>query len=224
MAVAVVHNPEILILDEPTSGVDPVARDDFWQLLIELSREQGVTIFISTHFMDEAARCDRISLMHAGRILASNTPAGLCETRQAETLEEAFIGYLEEAVAKSSSASTPPAALPVTQGADDDESALAARPTAHKNTAKTSFSLLRLFGYAHREALELWRDRIRLTFALLGSIILMFILGYGITFDVEDLSFAVLDQDQTAQSRDYIQNIAGSRYFIQRADIKSPAN
>lgn len=223
LAVAVVHNPEILILDEPTSGVDPVARDDFWQLLIELSREQGVTIFISTHFMDEAARCDRISLMHAGRILASNTPAGLCETRQAETLEEAFIGYLEEAVAKSSSASTPPAALPVTQGADDDESALAARPTAHKNTAKTSFSLLRLFGYAHREALELWRDRIRLTFALLGSIILMFILGYGITFDVEDLSFAVLDQDQTAQSRDYIQNIAGSRYFIQRADIKSPA-
>ncbi len=63
--MAVVHEPQLLILDEPTSGVDPIARDDFWRLLVELSREQGVTIFISTHFMNEAERCDRISLMHA---------------------------------------------------------------------------------------------------------------------------------------------------------------
>ncbi|HCM05213.1 MAG TPA: multidrug ABC transporter ATP-binding protein, partial [Oceanospirillales bacterium] len=216
LAVAVVHSPEILILDEPTSGVDPVARDDFWKLLIELSREQGVTIFISTHFMDEAARCDRISLMHAGKILASDTPAALCEIRNVETLEEAFIIYLEEAVAQSS---TP--VVQVTQ--DDDTHSLAAIPSGQENNANTSFSLLRLFGYAHREALELWRDSIRLTFALLGSIILMLILGYGITFDVEDLSFAVFDQDQTPESRDYIRNMAGSRYFIQKEDIHSPA-
>ncbi len=101
LAVAVVHDPDILILDEPTSGVDPVARDDFWKLLIELSRNQGVTIFISTHFMDEAARCDRISLMHAGKVLASDTPAALRESRNADTLEEAFIAYLEQAVMES---------------------------------------------------------------------------------------------------------------------------
>ncbi|HAJ11634.1 MAG TPA: multidrug ABC transporter ATP-binding protein, partial [Comamonadaceae bacterium] len=65
LAVAMVHEPELLILDEPTSGVDPVARDNFWRLLIELSRRDRVTIFISTHFMNEAERCDRISLMHA---------------------------------------------------------------------------------------------------------------------------------------------------------------
>ena len=218
LAVAVVHNPEMLILDEPTSGVDPVARDDFWELLIELSRDQGVTIFISTHFMDEAARCDRISLMHAGKILASDTPDALCKIRGVDTLEDAFIAYLEEAVAKST------VELPTSSTVQNDESqTLPAIPTTHKSNANSSFSLLRLFGYAHREALELWRDRIRLTFALLGSIILMFILGYGITFDVEDLSFAVLDQDQTPESRDYIQNMAGSRYFIQKADIKSPA-
>ena len=216
LAVAVVHSPEILILDEPTSGVDPVARDDFWKLLIELSREQGVTIFISTHFMDEAARCDRISLMHAGKILASDTPAALCKIRDVETLEEAFIIYLEEAVAQSSSL-----AVQVTQ--DDDAQSLGAIPSGRKSNSNTSFSLLRLFGYAHREALELWRDSIRLTFALLGSIILMLILGYGITFDVEDLSFAVFDQDQTPESRDYIRNMAGSRYFIQKEDIHSPA-
>ena len=60
----------MLILDEPTSGVDPVARDSFWRTLISLSREDGVTIFLSTHFMNAGERCDRISLMHAGKVLA----------------------------------------------------------------------------------------------------------------------------------------------------------
>ncbi len=71
LAVAVIHRPEMLILDEPTSGVDPVARDMFWQLMVDLSRQDKVTIFISTHFMNEAERCDRMSLMHAGKVLAS---------------------------------------------------------------------------------------------------------------------------------------------------------
>ena len=98
LAVAIVHGPEILILDEPTSGVDPMERDRFWSLLIDLSRNQGVTIFVSTHFMNEAARCDRISLMDSGRVLATDTPAGLVASRGAKTLEDAFIGYLEETI------------------------------------------------------------------------------------------------------------------------------
>jgi len=101
LAVAIIHEPEILILDEPTSGVDPLARDGFWEILIDLARNRGVTIFISTHFMNEAARCDRISLMHAGRVLASDTPAALIAAKGAGTLEEAFIAYLEEAPATS---------------------------------------------------------------------------------------------------------------------------
>src|SRR5439155_1094729 len=87
LAVAVIHNPDVLILDEPTSGVDPVARDGFWELLIDLSRRQGVTIFITTHFMNEAMRCDRISLMNAGKVLAQDTPAQIIRSRQAKTLE-----------------------------------------------------------------------------------------------------------------------------------------
>ena len=87
----------MLILDEPTSGVDPLARDAFWELLIDLSRNQGVTIFVSTHFMNEAERCDRISLMDSGRVLATDTPANLVRARGVATLEDAFIGYLEEA-------------------------------------------------------------------------------------------------------------------------------
>jgi ribosome-dependent ATPase len=96
LAVAIVHQPEMLILDEPTSGVDPLARDQFWELLIDLSRREGVTIFVSTHFMNEAERCDRISLMNAGRVLATDTPAGLVRQSNARNLEEAFITLLEQ--------------------------------------------------------------------------------------------------------------------------------
>ncbi|WMJ66693.1 ATP-binding cassette domain-containing protein [Klebsiella variicola] len=97
LAVAVIHRPEMLILDEPTSGVDPVARDMFWQLMVDLARQDRVTIFISTHFMNEAERCDRISLMHAGKVLASDTPQALVEQRGSASLEEAFIAWLQEA-------------------------------------------------------------------------------------------------------------------------------
>ena len=97
LAVAVLHRPPMLILDEPTSGVDPVARDAFWRTLIDLSRNDGVTIFLSTHFMNEAERCDRISLMHAGQVLAVGAPEELVKERGSASLEDAFICYLEEA-------------------------------------------------------------------------------------------------------------------------------
>ena len=210
LAVAVVHQPTLLILDEPTSGVDPVARDQFWALLVELSRQQGVTIFISTHFMNEAERCDRISLMHAGRVLASDTPAALQAASGADCLEAAFIGYLEQAASRPA-VTEAPAAPPTPQP----------RNTRHAATAR--FSLQRLLGIAWRESLELLRDPIRLAFALIGSVLLMFVLGFGISMDVENLRFAVLDRDQSPESRDYIQNIAGSRYFMQQPALRDSA-
>ncbi|MFH1658424.1 MAG: ribosome-associated ATPase/putative transporter RbbA [Pseudomonadota bacterium] len=217
LAVAVVHQPKLLILDEPTSGVDPVARDEFWALLVELSRQQGVTIFISTHFMNEAERCDRISLMHAGKVLASDTPAGLCAARGVPTLEAAFISYLEEATGVAGQASTVnPKNEPKMKAAEAPPNTPAARPAA--------FSLRRLLGYAYREALELRRDSIRLAFALLGSVLMMFVLGHGLSFDVEGLRFAVLDRDQTPESRDYIANVAGSRYFVERPALADDAD
>src|SRR5262245_37396739 len=100
LAVALIHKPDILILDEPTSGVDPIARDNFWEILIDLSRKDQVTIFITTHFMNEAERCDRISLMNAGKVLVVDTPRGVVKRRGAKTLEDAFISYLEEAQGK----------------------------------------------------------------------------------------------------------------------------
>src|SRR5690606_19270477 len=184
LAVAMIHGPEMLILDEPTSGVDPVARDAFWQIMIDLARRDNVTIFISTHFMNEAERCDRISLMHAGKVLVSDTPAAIMAKRGRETLEEAFIDYLGEAVGEDANASHP---APVKAVHDT--------PPAQMRT--WFLKLSRLLSYSRREALELMRDPIRLTFAGLGSAILMLVLGYGISMDVKDLSFAVLDRDQT---------------------------
>ncbi|MFI8620923.1 ribosome-associated ATPase/putative transporter RbbA [Marinomonas sp. NPDC078689] len=205
LAVAVVHDPELLILDEPTSGVDPVARDDFWALLIDLSRNHGVTIFISTHFMNEAMRCDRISLMHAGKVLVTDTPEAISASRHANTLEEAFIGYLEDAQEHKEA---PPAEPEINE-------------KEYPITVNRAFSLRRLFGFGYRESLEVLRDPIRLAFALLGSALLMLVLGYGISLDVDDLTFAVLDQDQTPQSRQYIETLSGSRYFIERPALSS---
>jgi len=212
LAVAVIHRPEMLILDEPTSGVDPVARDTFWQLLIKLSRQDGVTIFVSTHFMNEAERCDRVSLMHAGQVLATDTPTALIVSQQAETLEESFIAYLLEAE------------MAPSLQADNERGLLsdAARPPSQPgHQIRSSFSLLRLFAYARRETMEILRDPIRLAFAFLGTVIMMFVLGFGISMDVEDINFAVLDRDQSPESRDYIQNISGSRYFIERPLIQN---
>ncbi|TCH63707.1 ribosome-associated ATPase/putative transporter RbbA [Acinetobacter sp. ANC 4862] len=210
LAVALVHNPEILILDEPTSGVDPIARDNFWRYLISLSRNDGVTIFISTHFMNEAVRCDRMSMMHAGRVLDSAAPAQLMKNRQADTLEEAFIGYLKDAGAGTQSEPEDVSKNIVV----NDES----EPSVEKSKR---FSLQRLYSYAWRESLELARDPIRATMALVGSIILLFVMGYGITMDVDDLTFAVLDRDQTGLSENYTMSIAGSRYFVEKPALQS---
>jgi ribosome-dependent ATPase len=208
LAVAVLHEPAILILDEPTSGVDPIARDSFWRTLIDLSRDDGVTIFVTTHFMNEADRCDRISLMHAGKVLAVGAPRELVKERDSASLEDCFVGYLAEAAgidrsktieAPKSEAGAVEAALP----------------------APKRFSPGRLWAYARRESVELLRDPIRLAFAVVGPIVLMLAFGFGISFDIENLETASFDQDDTPQSRQLLEGFEGSRYFSIQPPIAS---
>jgi ribosome-dependent ATPase len=216
LAVALIHGPDLLILDEPTSGVDPVARDGFWEHLIELSRRDKVTIFVSTHFINEAGRCDRISLMSAGKVLVIDTPDEVVKKRGADRLEDAFIGYLEDAENAKKAAEPAPLAEPVTS----EFTQPATKPDSPWSKIKSRFSLQRMFANSYRELQELSRDPIRLTLAGLGSVILMIIIGYGITLDVEHLKFAALDRDETTMSRDYLINIAGaSRYFTERRPV-----
>jgi ribosome-dependent ATPase len=211
LAVAVLHRPPLLILDEPTSGVDPVERDAFWRSLIDLSRNDGVTIFLSTHFMNEAERCDRISLMNRGKVLAVGTPKDIVKERGCTSLEDAFISYLEQAqgIDKDTKTASPqPAASPV-------------RTIASPATFKR-FDLGRLWAYALLEAAQLLRDRMRLSFSFIGPAVLLLALGYGVTFDVENLNYAAFDQDQTPESRRLLESFSSSRYFTERPPISSP--
>jgi ribosome-dependent ATPase len=232
LAVALIHEPELLILDEPTSGVDPMARDHFWQLLLELARQRGITIFISTHFMNEASRCDRIALMYAGRILTTGAPADIVRESAAATLEEAFIDHLDRLAGSGrgsqseadTSASALPATLPPATSARavvKHGSLLRGRPIGRD---KTGFTFSRLWTYSRREWMEIRRDGIRLAFALLGPVVLMIVFGFGITFDVEKLSYAVLDYDRSPDSRSYLEGFSSSRYFAPHGDVRDVAD
>jgi ribosome-dependent ATPase len=225
LAVAVLHEPDMLILDEPTSGVDPVARDGFWELLIRLSREKGVTIFLSTHFMNEAERCDRMSMMHAGKVLAQGPPAQLVVERKAKNLEAAFIGYLEDAArdpnARDVLAGAKPAAEAAAFAAADPATPASAAGATHAHAASSRFSLGRVWAFARRETVELIHDHVRLAFAVLGPLLLMAVFGWGISLDVDHLPFAVLDGDGTTASRDYADSFRGSYYFDEKRPLSS---
>ncbi|UOO77801.1 ATP-binding cassette domain-containing protein [Neisseria sp. Dent CA1/247] len=341
LAAACLHKPEVLILDEPTSGVDPAARDMFWRHLLKLSREDKITIFVSTHFMNEAERCDRISFMHKGRVLAVGTPAELTARQAAPNLEEAFVQYLlddkegeglsERPSGTAVSAQTNNAAMPPQQVADDSErpsetesvaqlaarivrsdqdldvragirpsenvcsdsslaslqaeeeqtvvspetpiSSAPAEPRSEtgkmtereqaadvsdrlpetesvaqvaaksvqekqdsdvqagngpsENTPPTDtlkYWLASVRTFALRETKELLRDKVRLFFALAGPVILMISLSWSVSFDVKDLTFTVLDRDQTTESRRLTEYFSGSRYFHEQPPLSSPSD
>ena len=218
LAVAVLHEPQILILDEPTSGVDPVARDSFWELLADLSRKQGVTIFVTTHFMNEGMRCDRISLMNAGKVLACDVPTKLIEERHAANLEDAFIAYMEDSAGEVAAQTGMKVASPSAQKVSPppiDHAALA-KSSALKN------ALGRMLAYTHNETVQILRDPVRLAFAFVGSAVLMLVFGFGITTDVEHIRYASLDLDQSPESRLYLEQFAGThRYFTDTPPARS---
>jgi ribosome-dependent ATPase len=212
LAVAIVHDPELLILDEPTSGVDPLARDEFWRLLAGLSRARNVTIFVSTHFMSEAMRCDRISLMHAGRVLVCDTPRNVIAAKGGADLEAAFIAYIEDAEASSTA---PEAEIAPVTTRQNTETLSSGRSTL--------MPLRRLLAYAKCETLSLMRDPVRLVFAFLGSFIMLLIFGFGVSSDVTNLAYAAFDHDNTPESRAYLANYSSSRYFTEKTPIRSLA-
>lgn len=242
LAAACLHSPEVLILDEPTSGVDPAARDMFWRKLLQLSRENRITIFVSTHFMNEVERCDRISLMHKGRVLAVGTPAELLAQSGQPTTEEAFIHYLkmdEQNISGSlktekaantpiSTQLAPPVGFSRYKNGLPEKNApqFSGSQTAPSRMPHQHFGyfLAMIWAFAIREMRELLRDKIRLFFAALGPAILLASVGWAISFDVSNLRFAVLDRDQSAESRRLVEHFAGSAYFIQQPELHSDAD
>jgi ABC-2 type transport system ATP-binding protein len=94
LSCAIMHNPKILFLDEPTGGVDPISRREFWKLIYELT-ERGTTVFVTTHYMDEAEYCNRLSIMHAGKIISIGSPQELRQRFAKKNIEEVFIGLVK---------------------------------------------------------------------------------------------------------------------------------
>ena len=215
LAAACLHQPEVLILDEPTSGVDPAARDLFWRHMVRLSREEGVTLFVSTHFMNEAMRCDRISLMHRGRVLAVGRPQELCEQQGCGTLEQAFIDYLEA----DSEAEVLPHQVIEQDPLDPDPSQQGQACHAASPPSAAALWFSRMWAFAQREAMELRHDTIRLAFAILGPIIVLCVATWGLSFDVEGIRFSVLDRDQSTDSRRLVEHFAGSPHFVEQAPL-----
>ncbi len=99
LASAVMHNPSILFLDEPTSGVDPITRRKFWETIRKLS-EAGTTVFVTTHYMMEAEYCDRLSIMRAGKVIALGTPIELKRKYEKKSLEDVFVSLVQKGVSK----------------------------------------------------------------------------------------------------------------------------
>ncbi len=95
LASAVMHKPEILFLDEPTSGVDPISRRKFWET-IRAKSDEGTTVFVTTHYMMEAEYCDRLSIMRAGKVIALGSPGELKQKNKKESLEDVFISLVQE--------------------------------------------------------------------------------------------------------------------------------
>jgi ribosome-dependent ATPase len=159
--------------------------------------------------------------MNAGKVLVQDSPANIIRSRHAQTLEEAFIGYLEDAIR----ADSPP--TPQGGAAKQTESAGQKAPSAVADGAagnghrrpRGRFSLARIWAYARREALEIRRDPVRLSFAVFLPMILMLLFSYGISFDIENLAYAVLDHDRTPESREYLDEFAHSRYFREHPAI-----
>ena len=142
--------------------------------------------------------------------MACDTPDALQQQFKGDTLEAAFVTCLEQAQNEqgaSPSAETDTVATPIAN--------------APPPPSKSGFSLSRLIAVASRESKELLRDKVRMAFALLGAVFMMIIFGYGISLDVENLAFAVYDQDQSPQSRAYLEAFRSSRYFEEHAPIQS---
>src|SRR6185369_6656774 len=157
-------------------------------------------------------------LMNAGKVLACDEPEKLIEGRGAASLEDAFIGYMEDSIAKESAARTATAPAPPTEPAAVPAQAAA----VSRRRSALEVRLGRLRAYARNETMQILRDPVRLAFAFIGSALLMLVFGFGITTDVEHIRFASFDLDQSPESRRYLQQFAGSpRYFADTAPALS---
>ena len=175
MAAGLLHEPEILFLDEPTSGIDPLARRAFWRAITALA-QSGVTIVITTHFMEEAEYCDRIAIQDAGRMLALGTPRAVraqAGSAGAADMNSAFIAIVEQGRAR------------------------------RRRPGMSGSGFLRRA--LRKEVRQMLRDKSNMAVGLLLPAALILLFGYGLSFDVSNAPLAVVMEDASPGAREAVQ-------------------
>ena len=242
LGCAILHEPPILFLDEPTSGVDPIARRGFWDLIYQLSAA-GQTIFVSTHYMDEAEYCHRLALMYRGKVIALGTPAeleafarhaphpanrGVRHSGQHERAGKARRRFRRRRFRRR------PACHRAQRGrsdaADSDKSRTGRHPGKRARAGaalhggrvrrhdrrrgeESRMSYRRLRAIAKKEVLHIVRDARSLALALALPLVMLLLFGWALTLDVDHIPTYVYDRDNTPESRELIDQFRGSRYF-----------
>ena len=220
MATALLHEPEILFLDEPTSGADPLARREFWQRITDLA-EHGVTVVVTTHFMEEAEYCDRVVILDAGHVLAQGTPADIRsharpEPGKSATMEDAFIAIVQEARGEGdaekgrkgegenwrerNNASTPSPGLPFSPSPR--------LPLVAK--------LLRIWALVRKEYRQIVRDPSSIAVGVVMPVLLIVLFGHGLSLDVKNVPVAVVLEQPSPDALELAARFQLSPYFDAR--------
>ena len=211
LACAVMHEPAVLFLDEPTSGVDPLTRRDFWQR-INAMVERGVTIMVTTHFLDEAEYCDRIALVYHGRVIAAGSPDALKQhARSANlpdpTLEDAFIALVE---ADSPAPQPPPQPSPAPRESERST------PLALPRVAGGWQRARRIFGLIRKETLQILRDPSSIMIAGVLPLLFLFIFGFAVSLDLDNVGICLVVEQPTPVATSFAAALTNSRFFAVR--------
>ena len=205
MAAALLHEPEILFLDEPTSGADPLARREFWRRITSLA-EQGVTVIVTTHFMEEAEYCDHVAILDHGRVLAHGTPAEIrryapVEEGRESRMEDAFIAIV---AASRKVEASPPVQLQVT----------APRPfTIDGTPGDLTARVWRIWALVKKEVRQILRDPSSIAVGVVMPVLLILLFGYGLTLDVKNVPVAVVLEDTSPDAIELASTFQLSPYF-----------
>jgi ABC-type multidrug transport system ATPase subunit/ABC-type multidrug transport system permease subunit len=204
MAAALLHEAEILFLDEPTSGADPLARREFWRRITSLA-EQGVTVIVTTHFMEEAEYCDRVVILDHGRVIAHGTPAEIrryapVEAGHEARMEDAFIAIVEAGRGKDASPT--------------EQLRVAARlPSTIGETSDLTAKAWRVCTLIKKEVHQILRDPSSIAVGMVLPVVLILLFGYGLTLDVKNVPIAVVLEDSSPDAAELASTFQLSPYF-----------
>ena len=248
LGCAILHEPPIVFLDEPTGGVDPLSRRQFWDLIGDLSR-QGVTVLVTTHYLDEAEHCHRIAIIQAGKLAALGTATELKQVfadaadrrdprvaagrgdgdpRQPRDVEKtSLFGTAVHAVLKS--AAIDPRLLSAALKAEgiDVTSIGAVTPSLEDVfldvVERVGARVMRkTLAVASKELRQILRDRRTLLILLFVPAFFLLLYGYALNFDIRNVTLAVQDQDRSAKSRELVSAFVNSGYFSLVGYVDSP--